>query len=223
MKSGSPTRRCLICGADSFSPGWHSFLEGERGICQRCHARLSPSLRSFSLDGWKVLYLYDYGEDFRNLLYLFKGCGDYVLAPLFLRPIAPYLNVRFFGRTMVPAASSKEGDEKRGYNHVVEIFSQLSLRMEPLFQKTTPIKQSDLSESERRKIRDRLAFIEGKEEHPRGRNFLLVDDVSTTGSTLLAMREMLLEKGARSVSALVLAHVEKKGGSAIGFAPGEGQ
>lgn len=223
MKSGSPTRRCLVCGADTFSPGWHSILEGERGICQGCHAMLAPCLRSFSLNGWKVLYLYDYGESFRNLLYLFKGCGDYVLAPLFLRPLAPFLTLRFLGRTMVPAPSSKEGDEKRGYNHVVEIFSQLSLRMEPLFEKTTSIKQSDLSESERKKVRDRLVFQQGKEKFPRGRRFLLVDDVSTTGSTLLAMREMLLEKGARSVDGLVLAHVEKKGGSAIGFAPLEGQ
>ena len=223
MRSRSPTRRCLICGAESYSPGWHSLLEKDRGVCQSCFARLSPSLRSFSLGGWKSHYLYDYGEFFRSLLYLFKGCGDYALAPVFLLPLAPFLSLRFLGRVLVPAPSSTEGDSKRGYNHVIEIFRKLSLRMEPLFQKTSSVKQSDLSESERGKVRDRLAFLPGKEGVPKGGRFLLVDDVATTGSTLLAMRGMLLEKGARDVAALVLAHVEKKGGSAIAFAPEEGQ
>ena len=43
-------------------------------------------------------------------------------------------------------------------------------------------------------------------EKVRGKNIILIDDVTTTGSTLAEARSVLLSAGARSVHAIAIAH-----------------
>jgi len=102
---------------------------------------------------------------------------------------------------MIPAPSSKESDEERGFNHVVEIFKCLRLKMLRIIHKTKQIKQADLTTKEREKIGDILVI---DDVDLRGRKILLVDDVYTTGSTIKAMIKLVRQQGAKNIKVLLM-------------------
>lgn len=140
---------------------------------------------------------------FRNLLYLFKGCGDYELREVFLSRFRRELKIRFAGYSVIPAPSNEAEDEKRGYNHVVEIAKSLDLPILPLLFKNKPFKQSARSFSERRKVKDDLSLKNGS---PIVREkILLMDDVVTTGETMKAMIDLVRPLRPKKIRFLALA------------------
>lgn len=146
--------------------------------------------------------IYKYNEGIRELIYQFKGCYDYELAPIFLNRCLNYLKFKYRGYVIVPAPSSKEGDEARGFNHVVEIFKYLDKPIVRNVEKTSDIKQADLSKSERKQISN---YLEIKNRYLlTGKNILIVDDVKTTGSTLKAMVKLIKECKPKKIKILVL-------------------
>ena len=88
--------------------------------------------------------LYNYDEQIKEKLYQFKGCFDIELGKVFLEYYLMYLRIKYFGYVLVPAPSYKTSDEERGFNHVVEIFSSLKMKMIRCIHKISDVKQSDL-------------------------------------------------------------------------------
>lgn len=74
------------------------------------------------------------------------------------------------------------------------------------------IPQEKMSVQERLENQDRSFTVPtGKRDKVAGRALLLVDDVMTTGATMAAATEELLQAGAKSVNVLTLARVAKGG------------
>ena len=149
----------------------------------------------------KGLYIYNYDEEVQSKLYQFKGCFDVELGGVFFDYFRPYLFLKYFGYTMIPAPSAEEANKERGFNHVVEMFSYLKLKMLPIIKKTTNVKQSDLSASERANIKNHLIIDEVDLSK---KKILIVDDVYTTGSTVKAMIELVKSRGAKKIKVLVM-------------------
>ena len=105
------------------------------------------------------------------------------------------------GYIMVPAPSSKESDEERGFNHVEEMFKSLNLKMIKCLHKTKQVKQADLTTKEREKIGDYLVIDDVDLSR---KKILLVDDVFTTGSTIKSMIKLVREKGAKNIKVLLM-------------------
>lgn len=210
MKLNTATPTCKLCFKEVEENSLSSFLFGECSLCRSCYFSLSPHIEVSRLkDGTKLITLFRYEEGFRNALYQFKGCGDIELSTIFLTRIRPLLNLRFHGYVLVPAPSSESHDFARGFNHVEEICSSLSLPKALVLKKTKEHKQSDLSAEERKKVKKVLALTDPKKV--RDKRVLFIDDVYTTGSTTKACVELLKEAGAKKVVALVLAKVPPKG------------
>ena len=111
------------------------------------------------------------------------------------------------GYTIVPAPSSKEDDDKRGFNHVERIFSHLDMSVSHLFRKEGNFKQADHNFKERKNIKNYIKLNEEKIENKR---YLLVDDIYTTGSTMKTMVSLLKSKGASNIKILVLCKTKPK-------------
>ena len=163
--------------------------------------KLQPVLKTFWFENVECLHLYFYTEKIQELLYQFKGCKDYELRTVFLEYYCAYLNNKFNGYKIIPAPSYKDNDEERGFNHVVEIFKILRLKMLCCIHKTKPIKQADLTTKEREKIGDVLVIDNVDLSHTK---VLLVDDVFTTGSTIKSMIKLCREKGAKKIKVLLM-------------------
>lgn len=171
-------------------------------ICKQCLAEMKPVFHSFKpAPNIKGLAIYKYNQKIKEMLYLLKGAYDYEMSKYFLYHFKEYLSLRYFGYTLVFAPSSKEDDEERGFNHVVEIFSVLRLKSLQILHKTENIKQSNLSKEERKNIGKILKI---DDIDLTNKKILLVDDVYTTGSTIKACIDLLKSKGAKKISVLVM-------------------
>lgn len=153
------------------------------------------------IDETSGYYIYDYDEEVQKNLYQFKGCFDYELAGVFLDYFRVYLFIKYFGYVLVPAPSAIDADKERGFNHVVEIFKTLHLKMNCCIHKTSNTKQSDLNAEERKKIKDNLVIDDVSFYK---KKVLIVDDVYTTGSTVKAMIDLVKSKNPKKIKVLVM-------------------
>lgn len=163
--------------------------------------------------------LFPYSEAFRSMLFQYKGCGDIELAPAFIGHVIPYFRLWFSGYHFVPAPSSVEHDEKRGFNQIGEILRYYSLPVIDVLRKPFLHKQSDMSVRERVKVKDYLRLVHP--EKVEGQKVVLVDDVYTTGATCAACVELLKKAKAKSIRVLVLARVQKKNDSLVDYGANE--
>lgn len=172
-------------------------------MCSQCKRKLKPVFKKFKIDNINGLTIYEYDEDIKTLIFQFKGCGDYELKDLFVSPFSKYLSKKFKNYLVLPVPSSKERIEDRGFEHVNEMFSCLKLKMiEPII-KIKNEKQSSKSYKDRLKVASCFKLISNEEI--KDKNILLVDDICTTGSTLKAIKNLLLEGGAKKIEILVVA------------------
>ena len=154
-----------------------------------------------------IRFLYRYNETFKQWLFQYKGLLDYELRSIFMEPFIYLLNHQFAHHLFIPAPSANEHITQRGFNHLESMLDYFHFPWLNLIQKSTPFKQSDLSEEERRHIYAKLLVKDG--ERVRGRHVVLFDDVFSTGSTLMAMHDLLLPYQPKSMTGLILAENPK--------------
>ena len=207
-KSSSATPFCRVCFRDITPNSLRFFFGREMSICPSCYQNLKPTFRHFLVRGVPFLSLYDYEQGFQSLLFQFKGCFDIELAPVFLDMALPLLKVRYRGYALVPAPSSEEHNQRRGFNHVIEAFSSLGLPILPLLEKRSDRKQTDCSLAERKKVGEILGLK--AKTSLRNKKVLFVDDVFTTGSTAKACLALLQKLHPKKLEGLVLAKVIPK-------------
>ena len=112
---------------------------------------------------------------------------------------------------LVPVPSGLKSIEKRGFTPAEEIAKRVSMRLDiPIENALT----ADIDKTEQktltrksRKVNARNSFHLAKHADVSGKRLLIVDDVTTTGSTLSVLAEMLLNAGAADVAASVFAQV----------------
>ncbi len=115
---------------------------------------------------------------------------------------------------VVPVPLTKQRLNERGFNHT-QMLAEAVLKNLPgnfvfsgdIVQKTrhTP-KQSSIENREERFTNLIGVFEIVDAEKIRGKNVLIIDDVTTTGATLLETKRVLLLAGAKSVRAYTVAH-----------------
>lgn len=110
---------------------------------------------------------------------------------------------------LVPVPNGKESVSRRGFSSTELIAGRLSMRLGiPVTDVLRPSRgkreQKTLS-AEKRRSNAMRGFYVAKGADVRGKRIMLVDDVSTTGSTLSAVGGILRRAGAEDVSAAVFA------------------
>lgn len=182
-----------------------SYPLDEFGLCTVC--------RKGSVNFDAVYSFGSYEGALRKLVHLFKYGRMEALA----RPLSELL-LRAIPRqeridVIVPMPLHWRKRMQRGYNQAEllakPVAKRLGVPLEPHLRKVRHTRpQAGLDEAGRqRNLKD--SFAVRKRERVSGKHVLLIDDVFTTGATLRAAVKALKSAGARRVTALTLARVDR--------------
>ncbi len=214
--------RCVVCGA---------VTANRAGVCANCRAGLpyiAPpycnncgATQSFcSCHGTRfhfdnsICALW-YEKDVRGIIWRMKYKGNYTKGQGLARVLFEYSRERFdaSGFVVVPVPLAKRRRKERGYNQSAIIARELAWLMGISYnagflkriRETKP--QFDL------KIEERAANVAGAfvgKRRADGLNFIVVDDIFTTGSTLSECAKALKEVGAQRVIAMAVSKTQKR-------------
>ena len=163
---------------------------------------MDPKFIYFKVSNYEALAIYEYNDELKKLIYLFKGKYDYELRKAFLSRFVTYLKIKYRGYEIVTIPSSKKDDAKRGFNHVMEIAKSLELPIHDILIKTNNVKQSSLSYKDRLNNKNNLAIIDTKTLY--GKKVLLLDDVYTSGATILKALNLVKDAQPKAIKILVV-------------------
>jgi ComF family protein len=176
------------------------------------------------LNGFDAVFSFgEYEGILRKLIHLFKYHGVAPLAPRLGRFLSGALPRDMTFDVIVPMPLHWMRRWQRGFNQSELLARDLQRRtgipwVRAIKRKRATPAQAGLTRAERR---DNVAgaFEVRKQAAIRGKHVLLVDDVITTGATASACASILKRAGARRVSVLTLARVDRrKGFSGLGAA-----
>lgn len=187
-------------------------------ICSNCLLQLpaAPSTPGH------ILSLWHYRDDrVRKIIYRLKRYRNERLAAS-LAPLLAHLldeeqpELELFGHwhnpLLVPVPLHPKRLRERGFNQSELLARALARHTRIPYQPgvftrvATGMKQALTSNRTERKINAEKSFSLQKNRDVAGRTIIIVDDVTTTGATLEALRQLLLAAGARYVIGITVAH-----------------
>ena len=194
---------CILCEAD---------LEPENKlVCEKCWERLeSSSTMETQISKHRILALYPFSNDVRtiihNLKYLNKRHLAVNLGSAIGKIIVEDKNIRKWD-FLIPIPLHKVKQRSRGFNQselIVDAIAEVS-SIEKDYR--ILIRHRYTKNQAALPMRERAANVKGafsvlNKSRIEGKKIILVDDVITTGSTMLECIKVLKEAGAKEVTAV---------------------
>jgi len=183
---------CAVCG----HPGEFN------NLCPECKQTLPvfKELRSFMV----------YRDEIRNAIHRLKYNNDMALGEVFSKYLVQLYRKQGWQVDMViPVPLSRERIKQRGYNQSALLARPVAVNLnlvysgKVLYRERDTRSQVGLSADERRS--NVWGAFRADERQVRDRSILLVDDVTTTGSTMNACAHALMQAGAQDVYCITLA------------------
>ena len=221
--------RCVVCDKEIFSGEYfcqqckESLPKNQGAYCEHCGRKLKVSATYCStckgvlVNTDKARSVYVYKKPISILIQRLKYNNNQYIKDVFAEEMAflywkSYMNADFV--TFVPMHVKAE--KKRGYNQsklLAEVFAEKTgLELVDCLEKTKLTKRQAILTREQRRKNLASSFKVTNRKIIKGKKVLLVDDVSTTGSTAEAVAERLKRAGATSVFLITVASVPPKDG-----------
>jgi predicted amidophosphoribosyltransferase len=188
-------------------------------VCEECEGRMTgEAMRREIGSGFAVWAGTEYTDVARRAILALKNEHRTDAAAALARVLVPAIHASLSELSRRPGAprhvalaappSSLSAYRRRGYRPVDLVVAKAGLRLEhPLAWRRMPADQIGLTIDERRRnLNESLRARKGVD----GRSFLLLDDVVTTGATLLESRRALTSAGASVVGAAVVAATRRR-------------
>jgi len=172
--------RCRIC-LSSIPRGLLDLLFNNP-VCIRCLSKFKDRVRIEYIDGIEHMFLYEYDDFLKDIIYLYKAKYNKSLAKVFTYKHKYALKKKYSKYTFLCVPSNEIDNKKRGYNHVEEIAYTISSKVMSPFLKTREWKQSSKKREERRKIESYIKLE--NEEVKKIRKVVIIDDIYSTGNTI---------------------------------------
>lgn len=188
---------CIICGEnDCF------------GLCKSCRRKINIS--NSPQEDNIVSYGY-YGGILKELILKFKYKSDFTAGDILAELLEEYIikNIDYEDYVLTYIPLSKKSKRIRGFNQCEYIAKKISRDLcidvlEILIKEKETKEQKKLKKEERREnVKD--AFNINKNLKNKEYNIILIDDVVTTGATIMEAYSVLKKYGANNIKVLTLA------------------
>lgn len=167
-------KRCKYCKKKS---------EKEMLICKDCELWVK-NIKNFSL---KHDYLYEYNEQMKEYFQRYKFSGDIQMGNIFRKDL--FDKISFYQKNefiIIPIPLSKERISERGFNQVEVLLQSSQINYESvLLKKEDSQAQSQKNREERLCTEQPFCLKKGGKRVIHKRKVLIIDDVYTTGRTIL--------------------------------------
>lgn len=183
---------CLLCSQPlHVNASWKTLLTRQfpPSICEKCNARFERNASPESTA------LYRYNDTMKDFLHHYKFLQDVALAKVFRQEL--YTLFKHEKATIIPIPMHPEKQKERTFAHMDELLKAANIPFIQLLEKTTTETQSTKTREERLKTAPLFKLksdvtVEHKE-------YLLFDDIKTTGTTLQHAQTILEGAGAKNV------------------------
>ncbi|MCK1986486.1 ComF family protein [Lysinibacillus fusiformis] len=186
---------CLLCSQLlKTSVTWKTLLikQFTPTICTRCTARFEHSQ--------SITALYQYNEAMKDYLHQFKFLQDVALAKVFRQALYTRFNKEKAMIQPIPMHPLKQ--QERTFSHTNELLKAADIPYIQLLEKTTTETQGSKNREQRLRTAPLFRLKEGANvEH---KDYLLFDDIKTTGTTLQHAADVLMRAGAKNVQYFTL-------------------
>ena len=190
-------KQCLLCNHVVTSV---SFFYQEV-LCQVCRQSLQPQMKKQKWRGYSLVTIYPYQPQVRSLLLAIKQHHDYALARVLLSPYGWYLRLVFLGYRVVLAPTTAGQTSKRGFHPLQAMLQAINVRGYELFVKDELWKQSEKNRQQRKEVKNYIRLI-GRVDPKR--RYVLIDDVITSGETLMACVNLLVKQGVKKIKVVAI-------------------
>lgn len=202
---------CLICGtAFQPAPTWRKLFlyENETSTCDRCFSKFTRSVATIQFNDFQgthyegavdaVTSLYMYNEAMKTYLHQYKFLQDVALTQVF----SETLHEAFEGKqgTVVPIPMNPEKLRQRTFAQVDELLNSAGIPFQHVLTKTATIEQGKKTRKERLEASPLFEVTTSIG----AQNYILFDDIYTTGATIHHAAKALKDAGATRVEAITL-------------------
>jgi len=187
--------RCLYCLKEKEELRLESFLWGSDPLCFACRKEMKGKIRKGRVKEMDFYYLYPYEGLFKSVLLQYKECFDEALYSVFLYSYQDLLKLAFHSYYLCCVPSTEAKMERRGFNHLEKTFEGLDLKLKRVGMKRE-YSQHKASLRDRKRMLDNYYLVDEFNEKDK---ILLVDDVLTSGSSLLGVYRILKPKAKKIV------------------------
>lgn len=186
---------CLLCSQPlQTMASWKMLLTKQfpPSICGKCLDRFERSSSQESL--------YRYNDAMKDFLHQYKFLQDVALAKVFRQEL--YTLFKHEKATIIPIPMHAEKQKTRTFAHMDELLKAAKIPYTQLLEKTTIETQSSKTREER--LQTAPLFKLRSDSTVEYKEYLLFDDIKTTGTTLQHARTVLEEAGAKNVRIFTL-------------------
>jgi ComF family protein len=159
-------------------------------------------------DGTVSLFRYE-NPLIHEMIHALKYRGNATCATLFAKALVRYIESEHLQQyCLIPVPLATKRKAERGHNQIVLVLNKLPDQYNTLYDVLLKVRNTKPQTSLKRKERARNlehAFTIQHAEKITGKTIMLVDDVTTTGTTLKECSTCLLQAGAKKVYRVALA------------------
>ncbi|SFQ53370.1 competence protein ComFC [Psychrobacillus psychrotolerans] len=202
---------CLICGT-LYQPSatWSRLFiyELDSSTCKRCFAKFEISKSTIDFTDFlgtpyegavdSVFCLYSYNEPMKEYLHQYKFLQDVALAKVFSGKLQQAFQRK--EGIVVPIPMHPEKLKLRTFSQVDKLLNAAQVPFQQLLTKTTSDSQGKKTKKERLETTNLFEVISTIE----AANYILFDDIYTTGATIHHAAKILKDAGAKRVDAITL-------------------
>lgn len=195
--------RCVLCNK--------VIAKEDFGICKHCTKEIHPvHNRWLIFPNTQCLYPFTYAGTIKKAIYAYKFKGRKEVAHHFANWIYEAFDTDEFDYDLVVCVPmSMDKLVQRGYNQTGVIAKLLAKKMHVTYSRRCLAKAKDNRTQHRLSRSERFENIKGVfcvNEDVSHKKVLLIDDITTTGATLMECTQMLLESGCKRVDSAVIAY-----------------